>query len=286
MEQGYLATLSDIGIKKSDSQKVDYLRNRVLAYVSMKNLVFSRNEIYNFCSHIGYDVNSLGKFVQQRVENYPNGQAISKVYNCNAIIEIFNSFIDIDEFIVAVCFFANANTPNTNRQDINDIIIDAVNQCNVDLCVHQKDDNLYVYRRGAEVLDNPLIFELLSWLPAYKPALKSFETALQQYANKEFERNCVDNLRHALEMLLKEKLGSGKSLENLKAEIGQFFKANGVPAHISNMYITLQTYYTDYQNNYVKHDDKVDQREIEFILYLTGAFMRFVISVDKNILPP
>lgn len=273
--QGYLISLTQLGIPVDRGAKVDYLRNKVAAYISASSLSFSLQEIYIFCSCIGYDINSL-----QECSYKP--QSGGKFYSVNAIIHILNSYVEYERLVVALCYFANSNRLNEHRRNINSIIVDAVNDCNDGIMVKCINDELTAYRKGADVLDDPLIFELLSWLPAYKPALKSFETALQQYTNKIFERNCVDNLRHALEMLLRQKLNSSKSLENLKSDIGQFLKSNGVPVHICNMYETLLTYYTNYQNNYVKHDDKVNQREIEFILYLTGTFMRFIISVDPQ----
>lgn len=273
--QGYFTSLSQLGVAVNNDAKIDYLRNNMTTYLSASRISFSLQEIYNYCSYIGFDINALQDY------QFSNKTG-KKFYNVNAIIQILNSYIEFDQLVVSLCYFANSNIPNEYRKNINSIIVNSVNDCNVDIKVKCVDDELTAYRKGAETLDNPLIFELLSWLPAYKPVLKSFETALQQYTNKQFERNCVDNLRHALEMLIKQRLNSAKSLENLKSDIGQFLKNNGVPVHISNMFETLLTYYTNYQNNYVKHDDKVDQREIEFILYLTGTFMRFIITADQQ----
>lgn len=50
------------------------------------------------------------------------------------------------------------------------------------------------------------------------------------------------------------------------------------------MYWKLINYYTKYQNNYAKHNDKVkvDSSEIEFILYLTGTFIRFLLTLGDD----
>ena len=282
MEQGYITTLSKLGLKSNNSHLVDYLRNKVVALCAVKNARFDMQEVYDFTSSIGFDVVSLQPHLG--VQQIQRGNAIYNInyFHYNAIIKVLNSIKDIYELTVAVCYFANSIEANSFRAELNGIIVDAVKDCDIDVFVVEKRGRLHVHRRGAEVLDNPLIFELLAWLPKYEPALKSFETALEQYSNKQYERNCVDNLRHAFEMLVRAKLNSNSSLENLKSDIGKFLKENGVPKHIANMFTTLQQYYTDYQNNYVKHDDKVDQREIEFILYLTGTMMRFIISADRT----
>ncbi len=41
-----------------------------------------------------------------------------------------------------------------------------------------------------------------------------------------------------------------------------------------NMFRTLLNYYTDYQNNLIKHEDEAVEVEIEFIVELTATFMK------------
>lgn len=40
--------------------------------------------------------------------------------------------------------------------------------------------------------------------------------------------------------------------------------------------------YALYQNNAVKHDEEFAVDEIEFIIYLTGNFMRFLLRLAEN----
>lgn len=42
------------------------------------------------------------------------------------------------------------------------------------------------------------------------------------------------------------------------------------------MFNTLLDYYGKYQNKYAKHDDNVNEKEIEFIIDLTSTFMKFI----------
>ena len=39
---------------------------------------------------------------------------------------------------------------------------------------------------------------------------------------------------------------------------------------------------TRYNNQNVKHDDKCASVETEYIIYLTGTFIRFLIQIDKR----
>lgn len=58
------------------------------------------------------------------------------------------------------------------------------------------------------------------------------------------------------------------------AEIGKHLKTQRYNPEFSNMLIKLIEYYTKYQNNYVKHNDKVNPSELDFIVLQTTAFMR------------
>ena len=44
-------------------------------------------------------------------------------------------------------------------------------------------------------------------------------------------------------------------------------------------YLKLFDYYTTYQNNNVKHGENCSYNEIEFVIYLTGSFMRLLLSI-------
>lgn len=39
---------------------------------------------------------------------------------------------------------------------------------------------------------------------------------------------------------------------------------------------------TKYQNNNVKHSEKCRKSEIELMIYLTGSFIRFIITIMDN----
>ena len=59
-------------------------------------------------------------------------------------------------------------------------------------------------------------------------------------------------------------------------QFGQFQKNKGISPETTNMFNTLLDYYGKYQNKYAKHDDNVNEKEIEFIIDLTSTFMKFI----------
>jgi len=132
---------------------------------------------------------------------------------------------------------------------------------------------------GSE-LDEKLVERTAHWLGPFSDALKPYDQAVQKHANGVFLRNVLDDLRLALELLLKVLLGNDKSLENQIPHLGAFIKQRGGSSELANMFVKLIDYYTKYQNSYVKHDDAVIEEEVEFIFELTSSFMKHLVRLS------
>lgn len=132
---------------------------------------------------------------------------------------------------------------------------------------------------GSEI-DAGLVKRTEHWLGPYPDALKPYEQAVQKHANGLFLRNVLDDLRLALEVLLKTLLRNHKSLENQIPQLGAFIKKRGGTPELVNMFVKLIDYYTKYQNSYVKHDDAVIEEEVEFIFELTSSFMKHLVRLS------
>lgn len=146
-----------------------------------------------------------------------------------------------------------------------------------------KGDNIIFYPKGSKLLDEKVVNDVLNWLISYPNVQKSFKSALEKYQDKIYQRNLIDDLRLSLELLLKKILNNRKkSLENQREPLGKYLEQKNVPKELNNMYWKLIDYYAKYQNNYAKHEDKVDSSEIEFIIYLTGTFMRFLMTLEDS----
>lgn len=129
-------------------------------------------------------------------------------------------------------------------------------------------------------LDLPLIEETRHWLEQYPDSLKLFNQAKLKYDHATFERNVLDDLRLALELLLKQVLSNNKPLEKQLPDVGVHLKARGASPQIGNMFQKLLDCYTKYQNDYVKHTDKVKEEEIEFVFEITASFMKYVARIS------
>ena len=73
-----------------------------------------------------------------------------------------------------------------------------------------------------------------------------------------------------------------KNLENQKELLGKYLKKKGVSKEVREMFRQQILYYSDYQNEHAKHNDSIQKSEIEFMIYLTGTFIRFIINLQGD----
>ena len=129
---------------------------------------------------------------------------------------------------------------------------------------------------GKQILKTELVIETQHWLNKFKKSFELYNSALDKFGKGVYQRNLIDDLRLSLELLLKELLNNNKPLEKQIADVGAYQQAKGISAETTNMFNSLLDYYSKYQNKYVKHDDNVKEKEIEFIVDLTSTFMKFI----------
>lgn len=130
----------------------------------------------------------------------------------------------------------------------------------------------------SKVQEIEFIKETKHWLNHYPKSLKLYQEALGKYDNGIFERNCIDDLRLSMELLVKALLKNEKSLENQMSEIGSILKSKNVSDPLRNMVYPIIKYYTDYNNSFVKHNDAVNSKEIRYLIKITSYLKRFFID--------
>lgn len=124
--------------------------------------------------------------------------------------------------------------------------------------------------------DQSLTSDTKHWLGKYPRALKSYNEALDKRKRGVYDRNLLDDLRLSFELLLKDVLNNKKSIENQKSELAEFINKIGGAKEFMNMFVKLIDYYCKYQNEHVKHNDCVVELEVDFIVDLTSAMMKFI----------
>lgn len=120
---------------------------------------------------------------------------------------------------------------------------------------------------------------VLKVLSPYKTTYRHYSNGLAKYQDGIYERNTLDDMRAALESLVREITGKEKTLENQVSIICTMLDEHGVKPEIRNLFQKTLDYFTKYQNNYVKHNDEVDPAEVSFVIEWTGVLMKYVINM-------
>ncbi len=148
--------------------------------------------------------------------------------------------------------------------------------------LYKRGSEYLFYPSGAEILDTKLVNDNLNWLELYPKAREKMHLALSSLQRNGQPRQIIDNMRLSFELFLKQYLNNEKSLENQKELLGKKLQEYGIAKEIRDMYATVFSFYTRYNNENVKHDDKCAKVETEYIIYLTGTFIRLLIQIDKK----
>ncbi len=130
-----------------------------------------------------------------------------------------------------------------------------------------------------EEINESLIEETQHWLSEYPDALKLYNDCLEKHSNGIHQRNLLDDLRLSLETLLKNVLDTNKSLENQIADLGKYINERNGSKELNNMFLKLIDYFSKYQNTYVKHNDNVNDNEVEIIVEMASSFMKFIVRI-------
>ena len=138
----------------------------------------------------------------------------------------------------------------------------------------------YGFLAEESLLNTELVVKTKHWLQNHQDSLNQYTSALTKYEGQIFERNTLDDMRLSFELLVKDLLGNNKSLENQISELGGMLKNTDASVELRNMVQQVIKYYTDFQNNHVKHNDKVNSNEIEYIIELTSVVMKFLIKIS------
>lgn len=128
-------------------------------------------------------------------------------------------------------------------------------------------------------ISQELVDETLHWLNSFPEAADLYDQALEKYRAGVYERNVLDDLRLALEVLLRDILCNAKSLENQISPLGDYVKSKGGSPEFGNMFVKLVEYFIKYQNRYVKHNDGVIEDEVEFMIEITSSFMKHMVKL-------
>ena len=137
---------------------------------------------------------------------------------------------------------------------------------------------LYAKAIASQEIDDALVQDTLKGLETYAEANKLYKQALSGLNSGKEPRHILDDLRLSLECFLRQFLNNDKSLENQISQLAKYQEAKGISPEISSLFQKLLDIFSKYQNNYVKHHNKVKESELEFLFNLVNTFYRFLFS--------
>jgi hypothetical protein len=130
-----------------------------------------------------------------------------------------------------------------------------------------------------EEINESLVEETQHWLSEYPDAIKLYKDCLEKHSNGIHQRNLLDDLRLSLETLLKNVLKNDKSLENQTNDLGKYINEKDCSKELNNMFLKPIEYFSKYQNTYIKHNNNVNDKEVEIIIEIASSFMKFIVRI-------
>lgn len=268
---------------KDDEEDKEQLKNRCLAVInnylnSISEYYDRKYEISDFCSEIEIQLglcssnNDYDDFSRTKLFRMLNSLDLNTKENYN----LFMYFIEI---------VLNYEYVHFEDEEINSFIIriaEVLKISNANVMVCKNGNNYELYPMDTEFLSGALIVDVLSWLDEFEQSKKSFAKAIRTKRTESNYRGIIDELRLSIELLFKQLFKNEKSLENQTENIGRYFKENNISIEISNMYIKLMDLYTKFNNNNAKHNDNIKEIEIDYMIYLTGNFIRLIVLIEKS----
>lgn len=266
---------------------IDYREKLGIGFNSEHKFKMLSNILQNFVNQVledKYDEASYLKYCQMIGEVYrtyyrPFQHLTESFANCNSMIELISKFIAFyNTYETTVCGWSYQNL---SKSDVLEHFKNALSSLKISYEIYRDDDGVFVFPCGAKELDNALVSEPLEWLNKYPQAHKTYCIALKQYSEGVYIRDVADNLRKSLEAFLQEFLQNTKNLESNKNEICKYLGDNGVDPGVAGLFQPLINAYKNINDRIAKHNDAVDAKLLEFLLYQTGILIRMVLMVNQ-----
>ena len=272
-----------LGIDFEDEEKGAFCTSLILN--KLNDLSESRKEELDFIGFMDFEAvseNEYKLFCSTTGTEYVDFLTTpeSKIYSVLIVNKL--SFKKFLAYYVAFINCLSNRKDGIKQSELLDLLDRAFNESKLNYALLKEDNQYFVFPKGAKELDDALVSEPLEWLKEYPVSYKTFCIALKQYSEGIYIRDVADNLRKTLEAFLQEFLGNSKNLETNKNEICKYLGEQGVDAGISGLFQPLINAYKNINDRIAKHNDAVDKKLLEFILYQTGVLIRMVLSVKQE----
>lgn len=260
-----------LGIGFDDEQKFKMLSNMMQNFINNRvGNSYDRSSYYEYCKMIGEEYYNYSNAYNHLSNSMSRSKATVDLIS--KYIAFYNTYKPVNQYY----------SHTITKKEVIDFLENALNELNIQFEIKKDNDGIFIFPKGAKELDDALVSEPLEWLKDYPQAHKTYCIALKQYSEGIYIRDVADNLRKALEAFLQEFLGNTKNLETNKNEICKYLGEQGVDTGISGLFQTLINSYKNINDRIAKHNDAVDEKLLEFLLYQTGVLIRMVITIQNG----
>ena len=275
-----------------------------LDYREKLGIGFNDNEKYHLFLVRVFNSLNLIRDTEDGVVDYPSYLDFCNMVGIEVDYRTFNSattdrlfhycvnFLDRhkashNEFLSYYVAFMNSNRNKSgflSKDLLQNILETELKYAQIPYELIQDDDGVFIFPKGVKEFDSALVSAPLQWLASYPCAEKAWSKALREYAenNTQNASDVADMFRKALETFFQEFFNCSKSLENFKADYGNYLKQNGIPKEIAGNFEALLQAYTKFINNYAKHHDKTGKNVLEYLMYQTGNTMRLLLTLKQE----
>ena len=267
----YIDYRKALGCGFDDSKKFELVNNKICIYLNgLQTLDRRTNQIIfnhdNFFIEIGEMPNGYND-IRDVISVIEKTKSIKELL---AIYVIFCNYIQVSDYYPY------------NHFDIEnpfDFVKRSLNDLSIPFEIFEDGDGSFIFPKGVPEFDDALVSDLFRWLDHYSKTKEIYSRTLRQISNKDNARDCADNLRKTFEMFLQEFFENNKNLDSNRSLVADYLTENNINSETNQMIQALINRYRLLNDKAVKHNDEIDVRSIEFLMYQTGLFMRLLIEL-------
>ncbi len=124
--------------------------------------------------------------------------------------------------------------------------------------------------------------DTMNQLANYLDCQLLYLNAIEKLKSGIYYRNALDDLRLALEKLLKEVLNVQTGLEKMDKPLLVYLKSRGAATGVANSIVQSLRFLYHYQNNHVKHDNNINEKDMDYIINQINIIVRHIIKLETN----
>lgn len=181
---------------------------------------------------------------------------------------------EIRNYITSIAGVENVNITSNQAQNSNHLTAYAKGICPIDELKEKVEEALVTYFDGTNSFLAEDVQGIETFLKKYPKIHKLYASAKEKYSQGIYDRNVLDDLRLALELLLKTVLQNNKPLEKQKEDLGNYLKGQGCTVEVCNLFGKVLDYYVLYQNHNVKHKENINRVDMQTVVDLTMLIIK------------